>query len=68
MYKLVNLVTSTMIGASAVIVLGVVVYSSVLAINGANAPRGDVQISEIAQSEVPALAEAGPDSPAPIRR
>ena len=50
MYKLVNLVTSTMIGASAVIVLGVVVYSFVLAINGANAPHGDVQITEITQS------------------
>ncbi len=68
MYKLVNLVTSVMIGASAVIVLGVVVYSFVLAINGANAPHGDVQITEITQSEMPALADAGADSSAPIRR
>lgn len=63
MYKLANAVTSIMIAASSLIVIGVVLYSIVLAINESAAPRGQVQVSEISQAQVPALADANVDVP-----
>ena len=58
MYKFVASLLSIMTAASAVIVIGVVVYSTVLAINESIAPRGQVYVSEIvaAQDELPVLA------------
>jgi hypothetical protein len=58
MYKFVASLLSIMTAASAVIVIGVVVYSTVLAINESIAPQGEVYVSEIAtQEELPVLAD-----------
>ena len=59
MYKLVAALITTMTAASAAIVIGVVVYSIVLAVNESSAPRGSVYVTEIAtpQDEVRVLAD-----------
>jgi hypothetical protein len=59
MYKFVASLLSLMTAASAVIVIGVVVYSTARAINESIAPRGQVSVSEIATTpeELPVLAD-----------
>jgi hypothetical protein len=65
MYKLVSAVISLMTAASGLIVIGVVLYSIVLAINDSAAPRGEVQITEIAApEELPVFADAKDETPA----
>jgi len=59
MNRIVAGVISLMTAASGLIVIGVVVYSIVVAINESTAPRGQVSITEFAASDsTPVFADA----------
>jgi hypothetical protein len=64
MYKLVSVASAAMIAASTLVVLGVLAYSSFLALNEFTAPTGSVSITQIEQDALPVLADAKDVQPA----